>query len=77
MEQYKFDEESLNSLIAWAKATSFPEQIRMSEAENIVNVKRFVEANLSDIDSHYPDGFYNPAITRLYRLKKLMEEGAV
>ena len=37
-------------------------------------VKRFVQANLSDIDAHYPDDFYNPAITRLYRLKEYMEE---
>ncbi len=40
----------------------------------IVDVKRFVQANLSDIDAHYPDDFYNPAITRLYRLKEYMEE---
>jgi len=33
-----------------------------------------VQANLSDIDAHYPDVFYNPAITRLYRLKEYMEE---
>jgi hypothetical protein len=38
------------------------------------DVKRFVQANLSDIDAHYPDDFYNPAITRLYRLKEYMEE---
>lgn len=77
MEEYKFDEESVKSLIEWAKTSSFPQELRMSEAENIINVKRFVEANLSDIDSHYPDAFYNPAITRLYRLKELMEkEGA-
>lgn len=77
MEEYKFDEESVKSLIEWAKISSFPQELRMSEAENIINVKRFVEANLSDIDSHYPDAFYNAAITRLYRLKELMEkEGA-
>ena len=29
--------------------------------------------NLSDITAHYPDEFYNPAITRMYRLKDKME----
>lgn len=77
MEEFKYDEESVKSLIEWSKSTSFPQQLRLSEAENIVDVKRFVEANISDIDSHYPDGFYNPAITRLYLLKEKMEkEGA-
>ncbi len=58
----------------WAKSTSFPQSVTLSDAENIVDVKRFVQANLSDIDAHYPDDFYNPAITRLYRLKEYMEE---
>jgi len=62
------------ALIAWAKSTSFPQSVTLSDAENIVDVKRFVQANLSDIDAHYPDDFYNPAITRLYRLKEYMEE---
>ena len=73
MEEYKYDEESVNALMEWAKATTFPQQIILSDSENIVNVKRYVFANLSDINAHYPDGFYNPAITRLYRLKEKME----
>ena len=40
---------------------------------NIFDVKMYVRANLSDIAAHYPDEFYNPAITRLYRLKDKME----
>lgn len=70
MAEYKFDEDSVKALIAWAKSTSFPQSVTLSDAENIVDVKRFVQANLSDIDAHYPDDFYNPAITRLYRLKE-------
>ena len=72
--EYKFDEDSVKALINWAKSTSFPQSVTLSDAENIVDVKRFVQANLSDIDAHYPDDFYNPAITRLYRLKEYMEE---
>ena len=45
----------------------------LSDAENIFDVKRYVQANLSDIAAHYPDEFYNPAITRLYQLKDKME----
>ena len=74
MAEYKFDEDSVKALIDWAKSTSFPQSVTLSDAENIVDVKRFVQANLSDIDANYPDDFYNPAITRLYRLKEYMEE---
>jgi len=74
MSEYKFDEDSVKALIGWAKSTSFPQSIKLSDAENIVNVESFVQANLSDIDAHYHDEFYNPAITRLYRLKEYMEE---
>ena len=69
MEEYKYDEESVNALVKWAETATFPEQVMLSDAENIFDVKRYVRANLSDIAAHYPDEFYNPAITRLYRLK--------
>ena len=74
MADYKYDEESVKTLIEWAKTTDFPQQLKMSVAENIFDVKRYVQANLSDIDAHYPDEFYNPSITRLYRLKDKLEE---
>ena len=73
MKEYKYDEESVNALIEWTKTASFPEQVMLSEAENIFDVKRYVQANLSDIAAHYPHEFYNPAITRLYQLKHKME----
>lgn len=73
MEEYKYDEESVNALVKWAETATFPEQVMLSDAENIFDVKRYVQANLSDIAAHYPDEFYNPAITRLYRLKDKME----
>ena len=73
MSEYKYDEESVKALTVWAKSTSFPQQVKLSEAEDIYDVERYVQANLSDIDAHYPDAFYNPAITRLYRLKECIE----
>lgn len=74
MADYKYDEESVKALIEWAKTASFPQQLRLSDAENIIDVKRYVNANLSDINAHYPDEFYNPSITRLYQLKEKLGE---
>lgn len=74
MAEYKFDEDSVKTLIEWAKNTTFPQNVKLSDAEHIMDVERFVQANLSDIDAHYPDVFYNPAITRLYRLREYLEE---
>ncbi len=70
MAEYKYDEESVNALIEWAKAETFPKEVKLSEAEIIFDVKRYVQANLNDIAAHYPDAFYNPAISRLYILKE-------
>ena len=41
MAEYKFDEDSVKALIDWAKSTSFPQSVTLSDAENIVDVKRF------------------------------------
>ena len=68
--EYKYDEESVNALMKWAENAQLPKELQLSEAENIVNLRQYVVAN---IKAHYPDEFYNPAITRLYRLKEKME----
>ena len=73
MREYKYDEESVNALIEWSKAASFPEQIQLNDAETIFDVKRYVQANLSDITDNYQDELYNNEITRKYRLKDKME----
>lgn len=73
MKEYKYDEESVNALMEWAKTTSFPKQVTLSDAENVFDVQKYVQANLSDIAAHYPDVFYNPAIVRLYQLKDKLE----
>lgn len=39
MREYKYDEESVNALIEWSKAASFPEQIQLNDAETIFDVK--------------------------------------
>ena len=72
--QYKYDEDSVKALIEWAKTTSFPQQMRLNEGENIYDVKHFVETTLSDIKAHFPNATFNPAIKHLYQLKEKMEE---
>jgi len=62
MSEYKLDEDRLKALIYGAQSTFSPQSVSLSDDENIVDVKRFFQANLSDIDAHYPDDFYNPTI---------------
>lgn len=70
---YNYDEESVNAIIKWAENAQLPKEVVLSEAEHITDPKIYVRANIYDIKEHYPDGFYNPAITRLYRLKEFVE----
>lgn len=72
--EYKYDEESVNALMKWAEHAQLPKELQLSEAEKIVNLRQYVVANINDIKAHYPDEFYNPAITRLYRLKENWKE---
>lgn len=73
--EYQYDEESINALMKWAENGQFPNELRLGPAENIVNLKQYVQANLYDIRAHYPDEFYRPAINRLYRIKEMLEGG--
>lgn len=70
---YNYDEESVNAIIKWAENAQLPNEVVLSEAEHITDTSIYVRANINDIKQHYPDGFYNPAITRLYRLKEFVE----
>ena len=72
--EYKFDEQGLRELREWAQAAQLPQELELSKAERIFDVKLCVESDLSCIRAHYPDAFYNPAITRLYRIKEKLEE---
>ena len=57
----------------WAETTQLPKGVVLSESEHIYDTSLYVRANINDIKQHYPDEFYNPAITRLYRLKEFVE----
>ena len=72
--EYKFDEQSVKELMEWAQTAQLPQELELSKAERIFDVKLCIESDLSCIRAHYPDAFYNPAITRLYRIKEKLEE---
>lgn len=74
--EYQFDEASVHAIIQWTENAQLPKEVTLSSAERITNTAMYVQANINDIKAHYPDEFYNPAITRLYRLKEFVE-GAV
>ncbi len=74
--EYKYEEESVKALITWAETAQLPQEVTLSAAEHITDTSIYVRANINDIKQHYPDGFYNPAITRLYRLKEFVEGAA-
>ena len=71
--EYKYDEESVNALMKWAENAQLPKALLDFTGWKIVNLRQYVVANINDIKAHYPDEFYNPAITRLYRLKEKLE----
>ncbi len=73
MVEFKYDEESVKAIIQWAENAQLPQEVTLSEAEYITDTSIYVRANINDIKQHYPDEFYNPAITRLYRLKEFVE----
>ena len=76
MANYNYDEESVKALITWAETAQLPQEVTLSAAEHIMDAKIYARANINDIKAHYPDGFYNPAIDRLYRLKEFVERSA-
>lgn len=74
MAEYLYDKDSVQALIEWGKNAHLPQEIELSKSEYIFNLSKYVQANIYDIEQHNPDEFYNPAITRLYRIKELIEQ---
>lgn len=77
MEQYDYSKEAVYSLLEWAKNAKLPKEVKLSKAEHIIDSEKFIRANIYDIEAHFPDSFYNPAIDRLYRLKQEIEKNEV
>lgn len=71
----EYDEQTVRDLVDWATHANLPKEAKLSEAEYIYDMKLYVEANLYDIEDHYPNSFYNSSITRLIRLREIVEAG--
>ena len=72
--KYIYDEEAVKAIIEWVRTVQFPKEIILSESERIIDLQKYVHANICDINQHYGDDFYNPAIDRLYRLKEFVDQ---
>jgi hypothetical protein len=72
--KYSYDEASVQAIVEWARTVQLPKEAALSESEHITDTSLYVHANICDINQHYPDPFYNPAIDRLYRLKDFVEK---
>nr|DAD97753.1 MAG TPA: hypothetical protein [Podoviridae sp. ctrTt13] len=72
--KYSYDEASVQAIVEWARTVQLPKEAALSESEHITDTSLYVHANICDINQHYPDPFYNPAIDRLYRLKEFVEK---
>lgn len=71
---YDYSEEAVKALVDWFKDKTLPKEATLDVATQIFDVQKFVDANIFDINDHYPDPFFNPSIDRLYQLKAIMEE---
>lgn len=71
--QYDYSDRAVSSLIEWARTAQLPKELRISDSELVTDTSMYVQANINDINAHYPDAFYNPAIDRLYKLKEKVE----
>lgn len=47
--EYKFDEQSVKELMEWAQTAQLPQELELSKAERIFDVKLCVESDLSCI----------------------------
>ncbi len=68
--KYDYSEESVKALIEWARSAKFPKELKLSGSESIIDLPKYVQADIYTIEQHYPDPYYNPSIDRLYRIKE-------
>lgn len=47
--EYKFDEQSVKELMEWAQTAQLPQELELSKAERIFDVKLCIESDLSCI----------------------------
>lgn len=71
--EYDYSENAVQAIMDWAESSKLPKEVMLSEAEHVYDTSIYVRANINDINAHYPNAFYNPAIDRLYKLKEKVE----
>ncbi len=71
--KYDYSEESVKALIDWARSAKFLKELKLGGSEKIVDLPKYVQADIYTIEQHYPDLYYNPSIDRLYRIKEKLE----
>lgn len=70
---YDYSEKSVKALVEWAEQTQFPKELKLSKSENIFNLPLYIEANVNDIKTYYPNIYVKASISRLYRVKEQLE----
>lgn len=55
--KYAYDEDGVKAIVHWALTAQLPTQIELSESENILDVQKYIQANIHDINQHFPDPF--------------------
>lgn len=77
--EYKYDRESVQELLAWAKSTleakSYPsEPVQMNISTKIVDCGFYLKAMISTITANWEKPTYRPAINQLCDFRGKMEE---
>lgn len=70
---YDYSEEGVKALLNWAKGMQLPKTLKLGISEDIFDLPRCVSASINDIEIHYPNPTFTPAINRLYRIKEALE----
>ena len=77
--EYKYDRESVQELLAWAKSTleskSYPPgNLRLNESSVIIDCGFYLKAMISTINANWEKPTYRPAINQLCDFRGKLEE---
>lgn len=68
---------SLDKLEEYFKTVELPEEIRLSEAETITDVGKFIEGHIKTLRGNSGNIRYLPYYERLARVREIIEEGVI
>lgn len=77
--EYKYDRESVQELLAWAKSTleskSYPaEPVQMNVSTKVTDCEFYLKAMISTIKANWEKPTYRPAINELVDFRVKVEE---